>query len=212
MLISYSEEKNRRQVPKLKDYLSVKKYCDNLYCYLQVMSKYDEEKKQRYLLKKDVKFNKIGEDLEISRQTASTRFKNLIEMGLVIEEPIEKKYILVSLDKEVAELIPFSTLRILTNTVKDKVISVYVYLLVRYRAEDQKNFYFTYSQIKKYVGIGDSRSTDYIVSDILFILKKLELVNYIKEWKEDENGLKSVYRVIEINNKIDNFKDVAIKF
>ena len=124
MLISYEDEKNRRQVPKIKEYLSLKKYCDILYCYLQVISNYDDETKERYVLKKSINFTKIAGDLGISRQTASTKFKNLKDMGLIVEDSI--RFILVNLDKEIAELVPFSTLRILTNTVKDNVISVYI--------------------------------------------------------------------------------------
>lgn len=210
MLISYEDEKNRRQVPKVKDYLSAKKYCDYMYCYLQVMSVFDEESKERYLLKKNINFSQIGRDLQVSRQTASTKFKNLISIGLLAEK--KDRYILVNLDKEIAELVPFSTLRILTNTVKENVISVYIYLLVRYRAEQQKQFLFTFSQIKKYVGIGESRGTDYIVSDILLVLKKLDLLDYSETHEVVNGGIKTIYYVNSMNNKIDNPQDVEIKF
>lgn len=210
MLISYEDEKNRRQVPKIKEYLSLKKYCDVLYCYLQVISYFDEENKERYIPKKFINFTKIGEDLNISRQTVSTKFKNLKEMGLIIEDP--GKYVLANLDKEVAELVPFSTLRILTNTVKDNVISVYVYLLVRYRAEKEKPFIFTYEQIKKYVGIGESRGTDYIINDILLLLSKLDLLNYSMNIEVVNGGPRSIYKVEGMNNKIEDPKDVQIKF
>lgn len=210
MLVSYDDEKNRRQVPKVKEYLSLKKYCDVLYCYLQVISNFDEENKERYILKKNVNFTKIGADLDISRQTASTKFKYLKEMGLIIEQ--QEKYILANLDKEVAELVPFSTLRILTNTVKDNVISTYIYLLVRYRAEKEKPFIFTYEQIKKYVGIGVSRGTDYIVSDILLLLSKLDLLKYSMSVEMVNGGARSIYRVDSMNNKIEDPKDVEIKF
>jgi len=210
MLVSYNEEKNRRQVPKVKDYLSVKKYCDVLYCYLQVISYFNEETKERYILKKDIKFTKIGDDLGMSRQTASTKFNNLKSLGLIIEK--EGKYILVNLDKEVAELVPFSTLRILTNTVKENVISTYIYLLVRYRAEKQEPFIFTFEQIKKYIGIGTSRGTDYIISDILLLLSKLDLIKYTMTVENVNGGAKSIYRIDSMNNKIEDSKDIEIKF
>ena len=79
MLVSYNEEKNRRQVPKTKDYLSFKKYCDVLYCYLQVISSFNEETKERFILKKKINFTKIGADLGMSRQTVSSKFKVLKE-------------------------------------------------------------------------------------------------------------------------------------
>lgn len=210
MLVSYNDEKNRRQVPKVKDYLSVKKYCDMLYCYLQVISCFDEETNERYILQKNIKFTNIGSDLGMSRQTASTKFKQLKDLGLIVER--EGKYILVNLDKEVAELIPFSTLRILTNTVKENVISTYVYLLVRYRAEKEKPFIFTFEQIKKYIGIGVSRGTDYIISDILLLLSKLDLLKYSMSVEMVNGGARSIYKVESMNNKIEDPKDIKIKF
>ena len=210
MLISYEDEKNRRQVPKIKEYLSLKKYCDILYCYLQVISNYDDETKERYVLKKSINFTKIAGDLGISRQTASTKFKNLKDMGLIVEDSI--RFILVNLDKEIAELVPFSTLRILTNTVKDNVISVYIYLLVRYRAEKQQPFIFTFEQIKKYVGIGESRGTDYIVSDILTLLSKLELVTCSQSTEVVNGGIRTIYRVESMKNKIEDAKGIELKF
>ena len=204
MLISYEQEKNRRQVPKTSEYLKVKDYCDYLYCYLQVNSSFDEANKIRYILKKDLKFAAVGRDLEMSRQTAKKKFDKLVELGLVVEE--NYRYVLVTLDKTLAELVPFSTLRILTNTVQDKVISVYVYLLVRYRAEQQRSFIFTLKQIKAAVGVGESKSTDYIVTDILVVLKKLGLLEYELGEAGSDEGYKTIYKVSNMNNKIEEQK------
>ena len=131
-------------------------------------------------------------------------------MGLIIEEA--GRYVLVNLDKEVAELVPFSTLRILTNTVKENVISTYVYLLVRYRAEKEKPFIFTFEQIKRNIGVGESRGTDYIISDILLLLSKLDLLKYSMTVEVVNGGPRSIYQVESMNNKIDDAKDVEIKF
>lgn len=216
MILSYEEEKNRRQVPKIKEFLSTKKYCDIVYCYLQVISQYDEINNVRYVLKKDCKFTKIGEDLDLSRQTVAKKIKNMLDdpkngIGLIHEE--RDRYILLNLEKEVAELVPFSTIRILANTVKERVISVFIYLLVRYRAEKEHSFIFTLAQIKRYVGIGESRGTDYIITDILLILSKLDLLKYeLRIEKQEDGNFRSVYYVIDMNNKIDDPKDTEIKF
>ena len=204
MLISYELEKNRRQIPKTSEYLKLKTYCDYLYGYLQVNSSYDETTKTRYILKKDCKYTDIAKDLGISRQTVSKKFNDLKTTGLIKEDEINNRFILVTLEKEIAELIPFSTLRILSNTVQDKVISVYVYLLVRFRAEKQKSFRFTLSQIKSAVGVGESRSTDYIISDILTVLQKLGLLKYegVTEFEEGV-GYKYCYHILDMNNKIE---------
>ena len=211
MLVTYEEEKNRRQVPKVKEYLAMKEYCDYLYCYLQVISKYDEANNERFILAKDCKYTSIGNALGMSRQTASKKFNALIDAGLLIKDG--EKYILVNLEKTIAELVPFSTLRILTNTVQEKVISTFIYLLVRYRAEQEKSFIFTLEQIKKYIGVGVSRSTDYIVTDILFLLKKLELLEYeLKNEVQEDGSVRSIYWVKSMQNKITDAKDIVLNF
>lgn len=211
MLVTYEEEKNRRQVPKVKDYLALKDYCDYLYCYLQVISQYDDKKNIRYIPSKDCKFTVIGAALGISRQTVSKKFKGLVEAGLVIEE--KDRYILVNLERTLAELVPFSTLRILTNTVQEKVISTFIYLLVRYRAEQEESFIFTLEQIKRNIGVGISRSTDYIITDMLLILKKLELLDYeLRNDKQEDGTFKTIYMVKSMNNKITDAKDVQMRF
>ena len=211
MLVTYEEEKNRRQVPKVKEYLAMKEYCDYLYCYLQVISKYDEANNERFILAKDCKYTSIGNALGMSRQTASKKFNALIDAGLLIKDG--EKYILVNLEKTIAELVPFSTLRILTNTVQEKVISTFIYLLVRYRAEQEKSFIFTLEQIKKYIGVGISRSTDYIVTDILFLLKKLELLEYeLKNEVQEDGSVRSIYWVKSMQNKITDAKDIVLNF
>jgi len=86
---------------------------------------------------------------------------------------------------------------------KEKVISLFVYLLTRYRAEKQKSFKFTFHQVKAFLNIGTSRSTDYIVTDMLLVLKKLELVDYECRTEVDEDGsVKTVYWITNMNNKI----------
>lgn len=217
MIVSYEEEKNRRQVPKVKEFLAAKKYCDIVYCYMQVISHFDEKNNIRYVLKRECKFTSVANDLGLTRQTVAKKIKDMTDdpkndgVGLIHEEV--DRYILLNLEKEVAELVPFSTLRILTNTVQERVISVFVYLLVRYRAEQEKPFMFTLTQIKKYVGVGISRSTDYIITDILLVLSKLELVSYeLKPDKQEDGSFRTVYYVISMNNKIVDTKDVEMKF
>lgn len=201
MLVNYTEEKNRRQVPKVKDYLASKDYCDSLYCYLQVISEFDEDKKERYVLKKNCKWQKIGEDIDMCRQTVKNKFTKMLGKGLIKEE--DDRYILINLENTIAELIPFPTLRVLVNTMKEKVISLYVYFLVRYRAEQQKSFIFTFTQIKNMLNIGVSRSTDYIITDMLLVLSKLELIKYeSKTERQSDGSIKTTYTMIDMTNKI----------
>lgn len=89
-------EKNSRQVPKIKEVLSEKYYSDILYCHLQVISERNEDKVSRDVSKKDINFSKLAEELGMTRQTISKKFKKLIELGLLVEEG--DKYNLVVLE------------------------------------------------------------------------------------------------------------------
>lgn len=200
MLVLYDEEKNRRQVPKTKEYLSSKQYCDMLYCYMQVKSDFDEQKKERYILKKDWKHAAVARDLSLSRQTVSNKLKQMIELKLI--EELDDRYIIITLPKEIAELLPFETMRILTNTVKENVISVFIYLLIRYRAE-KKEFPFTLRQVKVFIGLGESRSNDYIITDILLVLERLGLLQYeLRTERQVDGSFRSTYYVTGMTNKI----------
>ena len=55
-------------------------------------------------------------------------FNNLKELGLIKEIKEEKRYELYDLDKSIAMLIPFKTLRQLNNSLNHNSISIYVYL------------------------------------------------------------------------------------
>lgn len=211
MLVTYEQEKNRRQVPKVREYLAMKDYSDVLYCYLQVISQYDAKKEIRFVPAKECKFTAIANNLGMTRQTISKKFKVLEEAGLI--RKFDDRYEIINLEKEIAELVPFTTLRILTNTVRENVISTFVYLLVRYRAEKEQEFKFTLEQIKRNIGVGVSRSTDYIVTDILLVLKKLDLLDYeLRNETDDDGSVKSIYYVTNMSNKIVDFKDIEERF
>jgi GTP-sensing pleiotropic transcriptional regulator CodY len=110
-------EKDSRQVPKIEKYTADKKYNDLLYSFLQAMS-YSETingETNRYVNKEDVVFSRLADQVGLTRQVVSTKFKNLVKIGLVelIEE--EKRYKLSYLDDSVAMLIPVETLRKINN-------------------------------------------------------------------------------------------------
>lgn len=78
----------------------------------------------------------------LSRQTISTKFKNLKELGL-IREINNETYEIITLEKDIASLVPHSTLKLINDTLSDNSISTYVYLLNCYYANDCKPFQFT---------------------------------------------------------------------
>ena len=126
------------------------------------------EDNSRYILKKDIKYTRLAEALGLSRQTVSTRFKNLIQLGLIDEN--KDTYELVKLDNNVAWLIQQDLLQLMIDTLSQNTVSTYVYLFNRFYANNNKPFQFTIEQIKTHVGISTAtRSNDEIVSNILFV-------------------------------------------
>ncbi len=195
-----------RQIPKIKKIISDKKYHDILYSYLQSQSKWDGEiGHPRYINKKLINFSKMGQALGISRQTASRRFQNLITLGLISEEPNDKgDYILQLLPSDVAALIPERTLELLVNTLNDNSISTYIYLMMRYIANDERSFRFSVEEIKNFIGISvTTRSNNNVVNDILNVLQKIGLIKFRIISAGNENEIKLIHELEFLTNYID---------
>lgn len=191
---------NSRQVPKTKTICANKKYYDILYAYLQCVSVRDEYDGKRYFYKKDINFSKLGEIFDLTRQTISTKFKNLTELGLVIKID-ENTYQLLELEPDIATLIPYKTLKLLTDALNQNSISTYVYLLNQYYSNGCKPFVFTIEQIKKYIGISTStRSNDEIVNNILYILQQIGLIRYsVINQKQEADTFQNVKMIHQLD-------------
>ena len=142
----------------------------------------------------------------LSRQTISTRFKNLKELDLIREKD-EETYDLVVLPKDLASLIPYPTLKLIQDTLSDNSISTYIYLLNRYYANECKPFQFTLEQVKSFIGISTStRSNDEIITNILFVLNKIGLIRYsLTTMKQDADtfqNVKTIYQLDWLTNMI----------
>ena len=167
------------------------------------------EDDSRYILKKNVKYTRLAEALGLSRQTVSTRFKNLIQLGL-IEEKVDT-YELVKLDNNMAWLIQQELLQLMIDTLSQNTVSTYVYLFNRFYANENKPFQFTIEQIKNHIGISTTtRSNDEIVSNILFILQKLGIIKYslttLKQEGDNFNNVKTIHQLDWITNDIVKIK------
>lgn len=195
-------ESDSRQIPKIEKYTADKKYNDLLYSFLQEMSYKEKigEQVDRYINKEDIVFSKLADQIGLSRQVVSTKFKNLIKIGLVefIEE--EKRYKLSYLDASVAMLIPIETLRKINNALSQNSISIYVYLLKRFIANNEKEYPVTMAQMKNFIGIAsNTTSNNEVINDILEVLELLGLVK-IERRQTEEN--KTLLVVVKVNNKI----------
>lgn len=197
---------NSRQIPKARNICSNKKYYDILYAYLQCISERDAESNKRYFYKKDINFSKLGEIFNLSRQTVSTKFKNLKELGL-IEEVNKDTYQLIELSADIASLVPYNTLKLITDTLNDNSISTYIYLLNCYYGNDCRPFQFTLDQIKGYIGISTStRSNNDIVTNILYVLEKIGLIKYslstVKQETDNFQNVKTIYQLDWLTNTL----------
>ena len=198
-----------RQIPKTKEYCANKEYYDILYGYLQQQSQWEQKKNnnRRYVNKKLINFSQLGRQLGISRQTVSNKFKKLIKLGLVIDEPGDKYY-LTPLSADIASLIPNPTLKLITDTLNEYSISVYVYLLMRYIANNEEMFQFKLFDIKKHIGIcSTTRSNDEIITNILFVLQKIGLIKYhlttLQQENVDYKDVKTIYQLDYLTNYIE---------
>ena len=198
--------KNSRQIPRSPEICGSKKYLDILYAYLQQVSQV--ENKMNLVYKEDVNFTKIGKMLGFTRQTIAKKFNNLKELGLIVEsDEYPNHYILTKLERDIASLIPYPTLKLLVDALSEHAISTYVYLFNLYYANKCEPIKFCYAQIKKFLGICDTtRSNDETISNILLVLQKIGLIkiHLITEVTEDGRfgNVKTMYQLDQLVNVI----------
>lgn len=200
--------KDSRQMPKQKEYTANKLYSDIVYAWLQVNSEWDGEVGHcRIIAKSRVKFVKMADELGLSRQTVSTRFKRLLDtddgLGLVHFNEVTNNYELALLPAEMAQLIENNTLRRMVSALNQNAISVYIYLFSRYYANNCQPFEFTANQVKGAIGLSiDTKSNNYIVVDILSVLSDLKLLEYetVTRLSELTDEVKTVFRINKMSN------------
>ena len=173
---------SQRQIPKKLETISNKLYGDIVYGYLQYYCELEEipgsKDKRKIIPKSNLNFSAMGRDLGMTRQTATKKVKNLITMGLLKEE--ETYYELITLAKEDAFLVEHPTLRILLNTMQERTITTYVYLLNRYIANNEQSYEFSIKGLRGVLGMStSSRGNNGVITDILEVLKQLKLINYV---------------------------------
>lgn len=185
-------QKNSRQVPKVAEITSQKNYSDVLYGFLQTNSIRDENSGKRYVPKNLAKKVALAEALGISRQTVTTRYNKLIALGLI--QDTAQGPVLIDIPANQAFLIPQETLRKLVNALNENSITTYVYLFNRYIANAEQPYEFTLTQLKSQCGLGiASSSNNYIINDILEVLKALGLIEYHYETKRHGDVTKTLY-------------------
>lgn len=198
--------KDSRQMPKRREYTANKAYSDIVYAWLQVNSEWDGEIGHcRTIPKSKVKFVDIANELDISRQTVSTKFKHLLDegdgIGLVHYNDVTKNYELTLLPAEMAQLIENNTLRRMVSALNQNAISVYIYLFSRYCANSSSEFRFTVNQVKGAIGLSTStRSNNYIITDILDVLQDMKLLTYEKVTEAKGGDIETEMFIKEMSN------------
>ena len=113
----------------------------------------------------------------MSRKTIAKYFNHLMNQGLVSEGDDDYYYLTV-LDASEANLIEYITLSKLMNVLQKNSISIYIYLFNRYCANGYQPFIATLKQIKDFIGIATSTtSNNIIIDDTIDILKRLGLLD-----------------------------------
>jgi hypothetical protein len=183
----------KRQIPKIKEICADKKYNDLVYAYLQTIS--DDRGR---ILDIQINFSDIAKIVGLSRQTVASRFKHLMDMELLFHDNETKEYELTLLDSHVAALIPEKTLQMLIDAMNEKSISLYVYLFMRFYANKNRPFTVTYPQLKDWIGITTSTtSNNSVISNILTVLGKLGLIEY--EFVNNGRGFGVVCKINKVN-------------
>ena len=194
-------KKNSRQIPSTSAIIREKDYCDLLYAWLQCNSeRINATSTGRRINKSLVKWVAIEKDFTrtlsdgttekvMSRKTIAKYFKHLEEKGL-IQLQSDGYYYLTVLDDEEANLIEYNTLSKLINVFQKNSLSIYIYLFNRYYASGFQPFIATIKQIKDFIGIATTTtSNNIIVDDTIDILKRLGLLDYRIKFEENKSYL-----------------------
>ena len=182
-------KKNSRQMPSASMIVREKDYCDLLYAWLQCNSERENVMStRRRIEKKKIKWAAIERDFTrtltdgsvekvMSRKTVAKYFNHLMDQGL-ISDGEDDYYYLTVLDASEANLIEYITLSKLMNVLQKNSISIYIYLFNRYCANGYQPFIATIKQIKDFIGIATSTtSNNIVIDDTIDILKRLGLLD-----------------------------------
>ena len=196
---------NSRQIPSDKSIVGNKQYYDLLFGYLQTESLYDKDEKMPYLEKRQVNYTKLAAELKISRQTASKYVKHLLDCDIMVYDEYRKRYWLPPIDRQLAVLLPVNTVRVICNTLHPRCLSILAYLLKTYVQHNNETCDINMEVIKDYVGLNPKNRgvNSEIIRDCMFVLKKLELIDYKVEKRVENNTTKTYYVLLWVNNEVD---------
>lgn len=186
-------EKNSRQIPKKESIVSNKNYCDLVYSWFQCESVRLDESEERQVAFGQVNYSAMSKVLGMDRRVVSKYVNKLCEMGLLEKDDFHNVYVVKTLDKDSAALVPYVTLREIQNTLHRNSVSIYVHLLNEWFKHGMKEFTITYNELKAFIGIATTTSANNIV--VKDILKVLGLLHLVTSVEIDENKMISIVNV-----------------
>lgn len=204
--VNPEKDKSKRPVPNTAEgfFLKSKNCNERIYVYLLLKSKRRPDGKETHRYVEKMTQQKIAEDLGISRNTVSTRLKDLIKFGYVI--PDGRYYKVPKTDYYA--LIPEMTLHFLLNYVKggDKIIKLYIVLFDYFNLEKP----FSMLDLHRELGYALSKEGKPIsknsvyIRTMLMILSEAGLVKYdIKEGRNEKGSPIDLYTILSIRSNID---------
>ena len=114
--------------------MSNKDYCDLIYSWFQCESSLVSG--ERLVPKSKVTYSEMADELGMDRRIVSKYVKKMIGLGL-IDVCSNGDYRLCKLESNAATLVPFTTLRQLIHSLHKNSVSIFVYLLNRYLANNE---------------------------------------------------------------------------
>ena len=193
-------EQNSRQMPSTASVAREKDYCDLLYAWLQCNSERENMNDiARRIHKSKVKWAAIERDFTrtlsdgtvdkvMSRKTIAKYFKYFEDKGLIQLNEADGFYYLTVLDPSEANLIEYNTLSKLINVFQKNSLSIYIYLFNRYYASGFQPFIATIKQIKDFIGIATTTtSNNIIIDDTIDILKRLGLLDFRIKFEDNKS-------------------------
>lgn len=204
-LVNPEKDKDRRPVPNTEEgfFLKSKNCNERIYVYLLLKSKRRPDGKETHRYVEKMTQQKIADDLGISRNTVSTRLKDLIKYGYVVPEG---KYYKVPKTDYYA-LIPEMTLHFLLNYVRsdEKLIKLYIVLF------DYFNLERPFSMIDLHRELGYALSKDgkpisknsAYIRTLLMVLSEAGLVKYdIREGRNEKGAPIDMYTILSMRSNI----------
>jgi hypothetical protein len=192
---------NSRQIPRLITYTSDKRYNDRVYGYMQLISIMNLDG-TRYVKAKEVSDSALEKALKISRPTAKKYRVGLQELGLLGEKE-DGKFQLTLLANEYATLVPEDVLEAIVWKESRYLVSLYVYCIGRYLANNEDYFPYSLNTVKEFIGIAtNTYSNSHIISDNMRILDDLGLVTFKQLDTMHEGAFTTIQTIGNVRNRL----------